>query len=1271
MSDMPYRQYLDQIADDFILHDAQGRILDASAQSCASLGHSREALLRMNVSDLSVAYDTSALTQLWDSIEPGNATICVDQHRCRDGRIIPVEVQISCLLVGGEKWFFTLSHDISERLKREAQIRSLHTQLERQVQESTRQWKDTARLLDAVLRDTPDIVYLKDVKGRYLFCNDAAFRFFAHPPEQILGYTDADFFPEGAAECEASDQQVLTSNHATTSEQHIPHQGQMRVFQTIKSPFRDDKGQLTGLLGISRDVTDVRLAEEKLQRSYDSLQRAERLSRMGSWTLDLSTQAFSASEMLYEMSGADPNGPPLTVHDLQPMLRPRDYAAVAQAMAACARDGRPYDIDVRHQHPGGGGSFPARILGQALRDSEGTIVALSGTVQDLSESENARERLEALADNLPSGAIYRTEEQQGRYRLTYLSAGIEALVGMSARAILANSDIYLNAIHAEDRERHETQLLQCYASGRPFDCSFRILRPDGSQRWLRSRAALHPIDGTPVWDGVMLDITHEREAADALQQAKAAAEAAERAKSEFLATMSHEIRTPMNTVIGMTRLLQQTPLQPKQRNYLDKVEVSAKALLAIINDILDFSKIEAGMLHLEDVDFDLDTILETVSAISTLRAEEKNVEIAYRIAPDVPRRLRGDPLRLSQVLTNLVSNAVKFTDAGEIVVAVRRARGDASAESLPLEFEVNDTGIGMTPAQMKILFRPFTQADAQTTRRYGGTGLGLAICQQLVALMSGSISVESKLGQGSSFRFSARLSSARTPQPSPRPSLQSAHRANTCERTLIVDDNASARAILADMLSGFGMPSDAVASGEAALQALQQACAIGRPYQLVLLDWRMPGMDGLEVTRRIRAQDALTATPAVLMVTAYAREEVLHHAEQLGVQGLLIKPVTESVLFNTIQDIFRPPSLAGASAHATLATSLRASDVAARLAGKKVLVVDDNALNREVAEDFLRLVGMQVVTAHHGRHALERLQTETVDAVLMDVHMPDMDGLTATRAIREHPAWKNLPVIALTAQASEEDRRHIHAAGMDAHLSKPIDEQRLYATLDRLLHPQAQAVTGEPPAATPSGAAPADVPLIDWPAVQARFAGSAQRIQRLLQGFMRDFTTAPDALVQGAQHPDCAGVAILAHNLKGALGYLGSPALAKQADQLERLATAGQQDAVQQALVPFTATLRLLLVEVAQAAARGEATAPSASAQDIAHCMADLRRLIATGDYAATGELERLAQMLDAAHLALLEPVRGHVDDLEPALALAALEALAQQLTAPDRSTTP
>ncbi|MEG1455611.1 MAG: ATP-binding protein, partial [Comamonas sp.] len=417
---------------------------------------------------------------------------------------------------------------------------------------------------------------------------------------QILGNTDAECFPEGVAECEASDQQVLLSNSAHTSDQFIMHLGQMRIFETIKSPFRDENGELTGLLGISRDMTEVRLAKEKLQHSYDSLQLA-----------------------------------------------------------------------------------------------------------------------------------------------------------------------------------------------------------------------------------------------------KAAAESAERAKSDFLATMSHEIRTPMNTVIGMTRLLQQTPLLPRQRNYLDKVEVSAKALLAIINDILDFSKIEAGMLRLEEVDFDLDAILETVSAISTLRAEEKGVEIVYRIAPEVPRRLRGDPLRLGQILTNLVSNAVKFTEEGEISVALRLGPDSAP---LMLEVQVSDTGIGMTPEQMQRLFQPFSQADVQTTRRYGGTGLGLAICQQLVALMGGQISVQSTLGEGSSFRFTAALS--------PAQSTMAAHPlhlgAALCERALVVDDNASARHILSEMLGGFGMVADAVASGEAALQRLQQASSTGQPYQLVLLDWRMPGMDGLEVTRHIR-----------------------------------------------------------------------------------------------------------------------------------------------------------------------------------------------------------------------------------------------------------------------------------------------------------------------------------------------------------------------------------------------------------------------------------
>ncbi len=1012
MSDIPYRQYLDQIADDFILHDVRGRIIDVGAQACLSLGYKYDDLLRLNMSALSASHAPKALEQLWERMEPGRSTRWLDKLRRQDGSLMPVEMQISCQCVDGQKRFFTLSRDTSERIGREAEIRALNSRLERQVQESTRQWKDTARLLDAVLSDTPDIIYLKDLKGRYLFCNDAALRFFARPKHQILGNTDAECFPEGVAECEASDQQVLLSNSAHTSDQFIMHLGQMRIFETIKSPFRDENGELTGLLGISRDMTEVRLAKEKLQHSYDSLQLA-----------------------------------------------------------------------------------------------------------------------------------------------------------------------------------------------------------------------------------------------------KAAAESAERAKSDFLATMSHEIRTPMNTVIGMTRLLQQTPLLPRQRNYLDKVEVSAKALLAIINDILDFSKIEAGMLRLEEVDFDLDAILETVSAISTLRAEEKGVEIVYRIAPEVPRRLRGDPLRLGQILTNLVSNAVKFTEEGEISVALRLGPDSAP---LMLEVQVSDTGIGMTPEQMQRLFQPFSQADVQTTRRYGGTGLGLAICQQLVALMGGQISVQSTLGEGSSFRFTAALSPAQSTMAARPLHLGAA----LCERALVVDDNASARHILSEMLGGFGMVADAVASGEAALQRLQQASSTGQPYQLVLLDWRMPGMDGLEVTRHIREHASLSATPAVLMVTAYAREEVLRRAESLGVQGLLIKPVTESVLFNTIQDIFRPPLAAETPMHGALVPALRVADLAGRLGGKRVLVVDDNALNLEVAADFLRLVDMQVTCAHHGRHALELLHSEPFDAVLMDVHMPEMDGLTAARAIRENPAWQHLPVIALTAQAREEDRREISAAGMDAHLTKPIDEHQLYATLDQLLQPCTRAA---PP--------PGDAALIDWQAVHTRFAGNAERVQRLLQGLVRDFGGAPDALAQAAQSQDCAALAALAHQLKGALGYLGAAALIEQAAQLEDLATHRQHEALQRALPAFDSALRQLLAQVAQNAARGAPPPPPDSVRvsdaDIAQRLALLRSLIVHGDYAAVAQLEQLSQLLPSAQRAQLAAIQDHVDDLETDRALAALHALAQGLAFSDQDSTP
>ena len=1285
MFDPLYRQFLEHFADAFYLQDSEGHFLDVNARACSILGYTKDELLQMRVRDIVVDFDDAAVDAMLQDTPAGTNYVLVDHHRCKDGRIVPVEVTVCVQMVEGKKQFFTLARDISKQVLHEEEILKLNAELAQQAEKSTQLWKRSTLLLDSVMSGTSDIVFVKDLQGRYLFANPAAHLVVNAHEGGLIGKTDAELVG-GQNNFSDDDSEVYLRDEPVISESYTIVAGQKTWFQSIKNPYRNEHGQVIGLLGIARDITHVRLAEQKLRMSYDSLRRAERLSRVGSWTLDLSNGAFQASEMMYEMNGADPAGPQLTPEDLQRLMPPEDHARVLAAINHCAQTGLSYTLDVTHSNPVRG-AFPATIRGQADRDADGNIVSISGTVQDLSEREDAKLRLETLADNLPSGAIFRLEGSADCLRLSYISAGVEKLIGVSAMAIMADRQTYMDTVHPDDLLEYNQLMALSHQSLGLFDHQFRIVMPHGPVRWLRCRSAPRRTETGTVWDGILLDITREREAEQALKQAKEAAETAERAKSDFLATMSHEIRTPMNTVIGMTRLVQQTPLSPKQRNYLEKVELSANALLSIINDILDYSKIEAGMLSLERVEFALDDILETVSAVTTLRAEEKGIEVVYSIAPDVPRHLVGDPLRLSQVLNNLVSNAIKFTHQGEVVVSIERERPalaparPAGATLHTLQISVRDTGIGMNAAQIEQLFHPFSQADSQTTRRYGGTGLGLAICHRLVELMGGSFDVFSTPGVGSTFRFTTHLRETATP--SPRPQL---YHIGAADRVLIVDDNASAREILSTMVRGFGIRTDAVDCGDKALAALNMASRSGSPYGLVLMDWQMPGMNGLEVARRIREEERLAATPAVLMVTAYGRDEVLRQAERLGLQGLLVKPVTESLLFNSILEILQSRNPSRTSLPGLLPSAHQPSPALnyPELKGRRVLVVDDNTLNREVAADFLNLVGMEVELATDGLHALETLKNQVFDVVLMDVHMPNMDDMQATRAIRQTPALAHLPVIALTAQARTEDREAIESAGMNAHLSKPIDEQQLYESLRHWIGKPVPAVQSL--SAETSDTESAAGSHLDLAQMQQRFRGNVNLIARVLHGFARDFAPAPEQLMDFVQQHRWQDLGMLAHTLKGSLGYLGASTLMEQAAGIEAATRQpphsnaplpmAEQQFLQQRVPDFSKQLTQLLLQLPKAngligtgisgAATGVTsgvTPVTTNSKEISESIARLHQFIADGDYAALEEFERLQRLLDIRRYGvLLQKIRKNVEDLEAEAALKELSFLEQQL---------
>jgi two-component system sensor histidine kinase/response regulator len=788
------------------------------------------------------------------------------------------------------------------------------------------------------------------------------------------------------------------------------------------------------------------------------------------------------------------------------------------------------------------------------RDEDGKIIGLIGIARNITAMKQAEAALRdsearwQFAVDSAGDGIWDWNVSSGK---VFYSRQCKANLGYADDELGESMTDWTDKVHPADLPG-TWQGIQDHLQGKTADfvAEQRMRSRMGSWRWIMVRGKVIERDASSRAVRVIAtqtDITARKLAEEALRAARDKAEAAERAKGDFLAAMSHEIRTPMNTVIGMTRLALSTELTVRQRNYLEKIDSAARSLLSIINDVLDFSKIEAGGLRLEDTEFHLDTVLDSLSNVTAMKAEEKGLEIIYAVADEVPRKLRGDPLRLGQVLINLLSNAVKFTASGEVLVTVSNQAQHAGR--VTLQFSVQDTGIGLEAGQISGLFQAFTQLGPHISRTYGGTGLGLAISRQLVELMGGRIWAEGEPGRGSTFHFTVDVALSRE-NPG---AAAAAQRRLAARRVLIADDNLHTREVLVDLLRGFGMHPTAVNCGTEALSELKAAARANRDYDLVLIDWRMPALDGIETARRRRAAGELAKVRAVLMVTAFGREEIPQNAEQLGLAAVLIKPVTRSIMFNTLSAIFNdgPPAEAQLwrAGGGAVGRGLRIPPEAAqKLAHRSVLVVDDNALNREVATDLLRAVNMKVDSAADGLEAIRKVSERYYDVVLMDVHMVGLDGLSAARQIRARPRFATLPIIALTAQVMVEERAATKAAGMNAHLTKPIDEAVLYRTLIEVLE------------------ASGGFSL-------TRLGDDPVRLQKLLADFLHDTRDAPDTLRAQVQAGEVQQAAALVHFIRGAALYMEAAALCECAGRFEAAARQADAAAVRATLDEFIALL--------------------------------------------------------------------------------------------------
>jgi signal transduction histidine kinase/DNA-binding response OmpR family regulator/HPt (histidine-containing phosphotransfer) domain-containing protein len=626
-----------------------------------------------------------------------------------------------------------------------------------------------------------------------------------------------------------------------------------------------------------------------------------------------------------------------------------------------------------------------------------------------------------------------------------------------------------------------------------------------------------------------------------LSDATKMANEANSAKGDFLANMSHEIRTPMNAIIGLTDLCLRTDLNDQQFDYVQKVHNSGKALLGIINDILDFSKIEAGKLDIEEIEFEIDEVLEDLATVSNVKTQEKGLELLFRRDPHVPRLLVGDPLRLGQILINLTNNAVKFTDKGEIVVGIELK--EHMEDQVVLGFTVRDSGIGMTPEQQAKLFQSFSQADTSTTRKYGGTGLGLAISKQLVELMHGEIGVNSEIGVGSTFHFTARLGvgeGALEREFETTPSLQHLH-------ALVADDNPTAREIITEYLKSFTFSVDTAENGDEIFALMDRA---EKPYDLMVLDYMMPGMKGLDIAHKVKTELKPAVDPHIILVSAFSSGDVMEKPGGQFIDQFLTKPVSPSHLFDAIMIAF------GVKTEGTRRTSKsREYDLSTLrpVQGASILLVEDHEINQQVASEILEQAGFYVDIANHGQEALDQLDQQSYDCVLMDVQMPVMDGYTATKKIREQEQFRDLPVLAMTANATVGDREQALEAGMNEHIAKPINPQMLFGALLKWITHEERELPDHYTTTSDRGDQPdpPDLPGVDVGDGVSRFGGNVQSYIRLLHKFAENQSNAIDEISIAVESRDRDLAERLVHTLKGVSGNIGATKLRKLAASVE------------------------------------------------------------------------------------------------------------------------
>jgi PAS domain S-box-containing protein len=1010
-------------------------------------------------------------------------------------------------------------------------------------------------LTQNIIDTLPAAVFYKDRTGAYLGYNRFAAEIFGVGGDELVGkkVTDIPLMPPAlrARLMEIFERVIVDASHYEEELNLDFLRGRPRDMIYSITGFRDATGEPGGAVGVFVDITaaktaerEARRAEEELRSNRELLEGVVEHNRALLYVKDVSGAYKLVNKRWEEVAGAD-RAAVVNRTDLE-IMSPEIARPMMANDAQVVSTGEPLEIE--EIGPDGRVYLTVKF---PLRDAAGNVVAICGLSSDITERKrlekilaDSEARLRSLLEDSPAGVGILTMDSV----TLFSNRKLAQLIGRTRDEIVGSrfDDFWARPEECEQAKRDLSE------DRGVLDRETELQRSDGTGIWVLLSARVIELEGGPCMVAWFYDITERRVAEAAMRDARDLAEQAARAKSDFLANMSHEIRTPMNAIIGMAHLVQKTELSARQRDYVNKIQQSGQHLLGIINDVLDFSKAEAGRLVIERIEFQLTNVLNTVANLLSEKAASKGVSLLFDVDSAVPESLIGDPLRIGQVLINYVNNAIKFTERGQIGVIVRVI--EETEKDVLLHLAVSDTGIGLSPEQQARLFESFQQADTSTTRRYGGTGLGLAITKRLADLMGGSVGVQSVEGEGSTFWFRARLGKGDARRRALESTVEFEGR-----HVLLVDDNADSRAELAELLSTMGFIVGEVASGPQALQEVANADARDEAFEIIFLDWRMPTMDGIEVAGKIQ-QLKLKTRPRLVMCTAYSRTDVIQAAEAAGFDEILIKPVNASAMLDAAMRALHREHPFGDHRRPAESSATQLAR-AEGIRGAHILLVEDNELNQEVAKALLREEGFFVDVATDGSQAIEMVRQTHYDLVLMDMHMPIMDGVTATRELRRDPRFASLPIVAMTANVMENDRQLCLEAGMNDHVAKPIEPEQLLAALIRWIPPRKQAAVTPAPlrAGVPQdlSAGALEIEGLNVGEGLRRMLGKRDLYEQLLRKFVQTQPATMERLRDAVAGKDRQQIELFAHTMKGVAGNIAATGLQRQAAELEGAARKG------------------------------------------------------------------------------------------------------------------